>query len=250
MKNILKIFIIALATFVVLTDTDASDGSCKFSSLPYLSATTCFAPTTATWFSYVFIYEPNTNWDWKTASNYAINMLTHVIRTSTWFLMVHNNRVWFAYSWQLIWSDSIGEKWATWATWANWANWVNWATWATWPQGNDWYSAYELAQMNWYTWTIIEWLASLIWPTGQQWATWVIDFSSFTWAINFQTLVQVDSWATLDPNWFYFAITRKKDWVTYIDWIGVRNLTILIAFILIIFAIVKHYSFNNNKWFR
>jgi hypothetical protein len=242
MKSLLKIFIVALATFVVLTDTHWANGSCTFNSLPFLSNTFCFAPTTSSGFSYTFVYRPNPESSFYTPWSFATNQVTSVIRTSTGYLMVHNNRVWFAYSGVLLWSDGIWQVWATGATGPS-GN-----TWATGPQWNDGYSAFELAQINWYTGNILSWLSSLVGPMWPQGNTWTIDFSTFTGAIQFANVVNIpaETGATLDPNWFYFALTRKVDGVTYMDWVGVRNFLFVFSFLLVV-VLVLRYFVNDKK---
>lgn len=136
----------------------------------------------------------------------------------------------------------------------SWPTWATWATWATWPQGiqgeagqqwPSWLSAYELALAFWFTGTEIEWIQSLQWPV---WSTGSLDFSTLSGTINLQNVVNIpDNEATLEADGFYFAITRERDGVTYIDWIWVRNILFVLVVAWLIIKWIRYFLSTKNN---
>lgn len=211
------------------SQVNAQNWECTINNLTYLNVYSCFVPSTQTGFVYSFRYTPNATWNGATAWNNAINMLTHAVRTSSWYYLYHNNRVWFTYSGAIMWNDGKWEKWETWATGPQWAQWIPWIQW------NDWYSAFEIAQILWFTWNISEWQQSLVWATWAIWATGALDFSTLSWTINLQNVVnlpdndwELNSWST------YIPIKTTINWVDYYDVWRLTQLLMKLLFILFI----------------
>lgn len=176
--------------------------------------------------------------EWLLWADCTISSYNSAARTATWFFCPAG-RLFF---------DNISILWS------------KWETGSTWPQGiqgiqgiqgmtwSTWLSAYEIAQWWWFTWSEVEWIASIRWQQG---ATGTIDFSTITGAINLQNVVNIPTQnAELDENGFYFAITREKDGITYIDWVWVRNLAVVIVFVLILWKIFRFITSNDRKLFN
>lgn len=138
---------------------------------------------------------------------------------------------------------SFLRSWPKGATWSQWPQWPVWNTWATWIQGIPWLDAYEIAQIMWFSGSIDEWLLSL------KWATWSIDFSSFTGAIQLNNIV--DTW--LDPVEFD---TGSKIPIIYNDWQGnyfiseewsLRLVLNILLGILCSYSLIKIFIYFYNK---
>ena len=165
------------------------------------------------------------------------------IRIGTWFLCP----VWRIFS--DTWTSIVWEKWATWAT-IVWEKWATWATWGTGIQGNDGYSAFQLAQIiEWYSGTVYQWLGSLTWHTG---STWSVSFSldlNQSWAINVSnnvTLQNQDS--TLSSSGLYFSILSQKNGDTLINWQWLRNILVLVFLLFVcIFFLYRFIKKENNQ---
>lgn len=125
------------------------------------------------------------------------------------------------------------------------------ATGATGPQGATGatgLSTYDLAVAGWFTGSEVEFIASLRGPTG---ATGSLDFSTLSGTINLQNVVNLPTNdAILETDWFYFAITRQKEWVTYIDWIWVRNIGMVVIFLVVIWRIFIFITKRDKRVFN
>ncbi len=180
--------------------------------------------------TYIQYNTDNANWYNVTAGTEAVTTQTTLTGffVTAWFWMNTNGTL---YNYACV--ESI-----PWATGPTGPQGATGATGPTGPQGATGaigLSTYDLAVAWWFTWSEVEFVASLRGPTG---ATGSLDFSTLSWTINLQNVVNIPTTdATLDENGFYFAITREKEWVTYIDWIGTRNIAVVIVFIIIIWRI-------------
>jgi len=260
MNKIFKIAIMALATFFIIDDTfwyfyadRVVFSSPVFTTwaITYYTGATAINVRSSTWnllFASLYLWALSTDTSlitsatsqqasqvhaerllWADCNIWAYNTTA---RTATWFLCP----VW------RIFFDSTSILGATWNTWATGATGPAGATGATgpagasgpvWPQGNDWYSAYELAQINWYTWSEIEWLGSLIGPQGPIWATGsiAIDLSQ-SWTISLQNnlnLSESSSTGFLYPDKKYLSVFEKVNWSWYINTDNILYLLIMIS---------------------
>jgi hypothetical protein len=135
-------------------------------------------------------------------------------------------------------TGATGPQWATGATGAMWIQWLQGVQWIQW---NDGYSAYQLAQINGFTWDELSWLASLIWP---RWATWTISLDlSQTWSINIANTVTVDStqsW-TMNASGVYIPFIVDQAGNKYLDWWWMLALLAWTLWILAMMILVWKY---------
>lgn len=98
------------------------------------------------------------------------------------------------------WEDWIdwknGKNWKDGTNWKNGLNWKNWKDWKNWYNWEDWESAYELAVIDGFKWTLEEWLKSLEWKQWERWVPW------FPW----ETWPQWPPWWWWDANFSYDVI--------------------------------------------
>lgn len=140
-------------------------------------------------------------------------------------------------------------KWSPWEKWATGSIWHTGATgiWLQWP---PWLDVYEVAQIMGFTWSIAEYLESLKWPT---WATWTIDFSSLSWTISLQNVVNLPSETTLtwflDSAWSYMPLTQNIDWVNYIHFPSLIYLALALLFLSGVFWFVWWFV-SYVLWFK
>lgn len=108
-------------------------------------------------------------------------------------------------------------------------------------------SAFELAQLEWYSGTLSDWLYSLIWPQGATGTTTLQTEINFSGA-SFTGILMNNSVASgvLDQSWFYLPIAVSNNGTTYADFGWIRNLLILLGiFITMVYGI---YYFFRKKW--
>jgi len=202
---------------------------CPFSNINGTTVNVCFVASTGAIFTQVRYLK---NWSYPFDSSFStfnpINQGIFTVQTST------GTNIWFRVSIGTAMSGSIyysDAYWPTGATWATWPTGATWPTWATWSQGNDGYNAFEIAQILWYTGTVTEWFESLKWPMG---ATWTIDFTSFSWAVNLQNIVNVpDNDGTLNSWSTYIPIKTTINGVDYYDSNRITQLLMKVWFVLL-----------------
>lgn len=214
--------------------SNALTWKCDFNSLAYLSTYTCNVTTTGSNIFYSFEYKPNSSWNWVTPWNQVVSMTTHAIKTSTWFQIIHNNRVWFAYSWTIHYFD--------------------WdATWTQWPKGDTWMtwlSAYQIAQGGWYTGSEMQWIESLKWLKWDTWAvTHEIVFS--TWTLFSWSTFKLDNWnedAMLSTGSTYIPTIAKVNWEYLVNWTWLRNIIFLIWLLIGTFYFLFKITIWKKSW--
>lgn len=121
------------------------------------------------------------------------------------------------------------------------------ATGSTGSKGDTGSSAFELAQLQWYSGTISDWLYSLIWPTGATGTTTVQTEINFSWA-SFTWILMNNSVASgvLDQSGLYLPVSVSNNGTTYVNFWWVRNLIILLWILwLLIYGV---YYFFSKKW--
>jgi hypothetical protein len=112
-----------------------------------------------------------------------------------------------------------------------------------WPQWNDGYSAYELAQIAWYSGSLTDWLFSLKWERGWTWADGSLIMSGttnvyFSWGLSGMIPQgEFDSWSV------YVPITVDNNWTKYVNTRGLSNVIVwLVLFIWSMILLFRYFK--------
>jgi len=117
--------------------------------------------------------------------------------------------------------------------------WIQWetgetgatgATGWTGAQGMMWLSAYDLAVANWFSGSEVQWVLSLQ-------GSWATIYYTNTGSSNIVINMPSETGGELDANSLYLPVAVQKDWTTYIDWAGIRNI-VLLLWLLLFFALL------------
>lgn len=212
-KKYILLSISGLVLFVSLfSNVSATSWVCYFTWITHLSNRICFAPTSSSGVTYWFAFEPNSTWNGLTAQNYAQSMPIHIVKSSTWYNVVLNNRSWFAFSWYLYWSDFDWLIGATGATGPIGATGPSGPIGATGATGNTWLSAFDLAVANGFSGSEVQWVLSLQWSGANIYYT-------NTWTSTVFVTLASDTGSFVPPtdSGSYMPFQYEKNGVKYLD---------------------------------
>lgn len=263
MRKFLYIIVIGILWFLSVSDSDAYFSADRFSfpawnpylsgSLDYFSWVTFYNVRLSP--NWPIVYSSLNGWFWTSADYVLVtdnnNQLMRSVSVEVWTLWNCNiyqystvTRVWtglFCPAWR-IFSGSLNLP-------IN-VVWPPGATWTQWIQGIPWFSAYEVAQLNWYTGSEIEWLWTLIGPMGMTGATGALQLDlSNSWAINIVSTVNLTNSGVngeLSESGTYIPMVVNKDWTYFLKWEGIRNILLMLTLFFLI--IIAGYKYWKNQW--
>lgn len=237
MRKILLFTLSVIVGFLAVNDSDATSWICNLSGISAYSSDNCFVETTSTGWVFVSV-ETETD---------PINISTKIQTVSSGYtITVYNNGDSFLFAPTVYWTDSIGIKGATGSVWATWSTWTQGIPW---PQGNDGYSAYELAQINGFTGSEIEWFASLVGPMGATGET--------VHQVIFSSGAEIFSGATFTidgNNWnfasgeLYIPLSTTIDGTTYLNTDRVKQMTMQLLFFVLVGGAFWYFIIRKILW--
>lgn len=247
MKRLILWGIITFSIFSIIRDTNAWTGSCTIA--PYVNVDNmsvspnlqCVVGTgtinigTGAVRAFTAWTNAGTAYGDITLYNYGMQGYCRNI-TSVWVTTVSSGTTQISCP---TWALKVlgGEKWDKWDI----GN-----TGSTGPIGNTGSSAFELAQLEWYSGTLSDWLYSLIGPTGATGTTTLKTEINFSGA-SFTGILMNNSVASgvLDASGTYIPLWVSNNGTFYADFNGVRNILILLS----IFGLFAYLTFlMYKKW--
>jgi len=140
----------------------------------------------------------------------------------------------------MIWNSAFLRTWPKGDTGATGLTGITGATGATGAgiQWEDGWSAYQVAVINGFSGTEIEWLGSLIWPAGTTGATGAISLDlSQSGIIQINSVLQTPTETGLilpDSGSTYIPITYQQNWITYVNEDRAKQIVFDVGFLIII----------------